>query len=300
MRISVVIPCFNAEPYLAQTLRSVLNQTLPAAEVIVADNGSNDASLEIARQFEPSVTIVSVSEKGASVARIAGISRASGDAIMFLDADDLIAPDTLLSLSRGLRRNPQSVARCPWYRWIPVPEGWRAAPPSCAPRQSGQDDLEAWLTGWYHPPCSLLWSREAYERSGGWDQRGGPNDDGDLMMRALLAGVRLIAVEGGTGYYRRLPAGEISVSGRRNTREGLESRLFVIDRIAQRIVDAGLLARYRRALLHAYASILPGTEPYPDLYRRCEEAAERHRGIGPARLAFSNIGWVSRVWKAST
>ncbi len=280
MKVSVIVPCFNAEAFLGQTLNSLLNQTLAPQEIIVVDNGSSDGSLRVAEEFGDAVATIVAREKGASAARNAGIAAASGDALMFLDADDLIAPDTLRELVKVLEAHPGSVARCPWYRFEPVSYGWKVAPASCAPRRPGQDDLAAWLTGWYHPPCSLLWSREAYERSGGWDSAVKVNTDGDIMMRGLIAGNRLVPTQRGTGYYRRLPGDRVSLSNTRRTRQGTESRLFVLDRVAGLLAEQGRIRRYRAALAEAYLTVASGAEA--DLADRARHEAAVH--AGPTRL----------------
>jgi glycosyltransferase involved in cell wall biosynthesis len=94
-RISVVIPCYNAGRFLQETLTSVLQQTYPAYEVVVVDDGSSDDSASIAAAFGSPVRVILQSNHGESVARNRGIDEARGDWIAFLDADDLWAPAKL-------------------------------------------------------------------------------------------------------------------------------------------------------------------------------------------------------------
>jgi glycosyltransferase involved in cell wall biosynthesis len=275
MRISVIIPCLDAEDWLGATLRSVLAQTRPADEIIVADNGSADASREIARSFGERVRLVDVPRRGASAARLEGLRHATGEAFMFLDADDLIAPETLGALEEGLASGRGDVACCPWFRFEWQHGAWTWGPPSCEPRRVGQDDLAAWLTGWYHPPCSVMWSRTAYERSGGWDPDIGVNDDGDVMMRGLARGNRLVRTRRGAGFYRRLPGGG-SLSGGARTRRGVESRLDVLDRIAGELEAQGRLARYAAPLSEAYELVAPDAQALsPTLAGRCSQRIDR-------------------------
>lgn len=256
MRISVIIPCHDAAETLGATLRSVLNQTRPPEEIVVADDGSTDASATVAASFGGPVRVIRGHWGGASAARLAGLAEAGGDGLMFLDADDLIAPDTLASLAAVLADHPDAIAVCPWRRYEQVEGGaWIARPASCARRGPGQDDLAAWLTGWYHPPCSVLWSRAAYDRSGGWDPGIPVNNDGDVMMRGFVAGNRLVLSDTGTGFYRRLPGDRVSLSGTRTTRRGLDSKLRVLDRLADLLRVRGRLAMYAAPLREAYAAI---------------------------------------------
>jgi glycosyltransferase involved in cell wall biosynthesis len=89
LRVSVIIPAFNAEAYLAEAIDSVLAQTLPPFEVIVVDDGSTDATAAIARRFAPAVNCFSQPNGGIGAARNSGVRAAHGNALAFLDADDL-------------------------------------------------------------------------------------------------------------------------------------------------------------------------------------------------------------------
>lgn len=248
MRTSIIIPCLNAEAYLGVAIRSLLNQTRPPHEIIVADNGSQDRSRQITRTFGAPVRLVEVPERGASRARLAGFAEAEGEALMFCDADDLLAPETLAALVEALEAGEGDIACAPWYRFEQGQGGaWHWAPPSCAPRYAGQDDLSAWLGGWYHPPCSVLWSRAAYQRSGGWDPDLAVNQDGDVMMRGLARGNVLARTASGAAFYRRLPGGG-SLSGTARSERGVAARLEVNARIIDLLKGSGRLPRYRSAL----------------------------------------------------
>ncbi|WP_296718870.1 glycosyltransferase [Erythrobacter sp.] len=274
MKVSVVIPCLDSEVYLGAAIRSLLNQTHPPHEIIVADNGSADGSRDVARSFGSPVRVIEVAMRGASRARLAGAAEAQGEALMFLDADDLIAPETLEAMVAALEAGAGEIAVAPWYRLERSGPAWVWAPPSCAPRRPGQDDLAAWLTGWYHPPCSVLWSREAYDRSGGWDPDIGVNDDGDIMMRGLVRGNVLAPTAQGAGFYRRTGAHSLSAGGM--SREGLGSRLAVLERITRLLQIEGRVQNYREPLgeaFHMLAADLGANEAA--LAQRCTDALAR-------------------------
>lgn len=262
--VSVIVPCLDAEAHLAATLRSVLNQTRPPIEILVIDNGSQDGSPEIAQSFGPQVRLLRAPMRGAPLARIAGAAEARGAALMFLDADDLLDPDVIEALSDALAKAPETAAVCPWDRLncardaaaaqlaIGPATPWLAAPPSCAPRLAGQDDLDAWLSHWWTPPCGVLWSRAAYRRSGGWDPQVAVNQDGDLMMRAFLAGVQLTPTSKGRAFYRRRAGDAPSLSGTRKTRAGACAGLAVLARIEELLAAQGAHARRAGPLAKAY------------------------------------------------
>lgn len=290
MTVSVIIPCLNSARYLRPTLISLLNQTEQPDQIIVADNGSTDESVEVARSFGSRVTVIEVAEAGAPAARAAGAELATGSALMFMDADDLVGPDTLAALAAALEAGIADIACCPWYRYEFAAGIWSVAPKSCPVRLPGDDPLSAWLSGWYQPPCSVLWSRKAYERSGGWDNRVRMNQDGDIMMRGLVAGNSLSLVDGGAAYYRRLPGEQASISSKRKTRYGIESRLFVLQRLVALMGERGITKRYAPALAEAYGALADDVgEREADLAARIEIEKERFETQAgrPRRLARS-------------
>jgi glycosyltransferase involved in cell wall biosynthesis len=106
-KISVIIPVYNGERFLADAIESTLGQTLSADEIIVVDDGSTDGSAEVARRFANDVVIVSQANAGLSAARNAGIAAASGEFIALLDCDDLMHPQRLQLQSQALQSLPE-------------------------------------------------------------------------------------------------------------------------------------------------------------------------------------------------
>jgi len=94
-RFSVIIPAFNSAATLARAVESVLTQSWPAHEIIVVDDGSIDATAEVAHQFGDAVQLIQQSNSGVSVARNAGAAAATGDWLAFLDADDWYETDRI-------------------------------------------------------------------------------------------------------------------------------------------------------------------------------------------------------------
>lgn len=291
MKISVIIPCHNGERYLAQAIGSALDQTTPAHEVIVVDDASSDGSLALAHAFAqrlPSgVRVLAERFNSATRTRNMGAQTASGDALMFLDADDVLGPDVLRVLAAELQRGPGRIAACAWARLAEIGGRWVRQPPSCAPRMTGEDPLSAWLTGWYCPPCSVLWSRAAFEGAGRWDERAVVNQDGDLIMRALAYGIPLTESAAGIAFYRRTP-GE-SLSGTRLTEAGLRSRLRTVRKIATLLEDQGTLTRQRRDAIRAA------------LARIGTDAARRHPELtADARVLTTRFGGPRRFFTPPT
>lgn len=103
-RISVIIPAFNASLYLAEAIESVLAQTIPADEIIVVDDGSEDETAGVAEKFHR-VHVICQPNQGCAVARNTGIATSSGKWLAFLDADDIWLPEKLALQSDYLKLN---------------------------------------------------------------------------------------------------------------------------------------------------------------------------------------------------
>jgi len=104
--ISAIIPAYNAEPFLARAIESVLGQTCPPMELIVVDDGSTDGTGDVARRFGDRVRFFHQENAGVSAARNLGIEKARGEWIAFLDADDWWEPHRLESQVAILKRHP--------------------------------------------------------------------------------------------------------------------------------------------------------------------------------------------------
>jgi glycosyltransferase involved in cell wall biosynthesis len=113
--ISVVIPVYNGANFIADTIRSVLNQTYTNYEVVVVNDGSKDGTIEQLAQFGDAIKLISIPNGGVSNARNVGIRASSGDYIAFLDADDLWVPQKLERQLAAMLRAPSVGFSCSNY-----------------------------------------------------------------------------------------------------------------------------------------------------------------------------------------
>ena len=105
-RFSVIIPAFNAAATLVRAIESVRVQSWPAHEIIVVDDGSTDATIEIARQYGDAVRLIQQPNSGVSVARNTGAAAATGDWLAFLDADDWYEIDRIKLHAEWIAADP--------------------------------------------------------------------------------------------------------------------------------------------------------------------------------------------------
>ncbi len=248
--VSIIIPCYNAANYIGDSIQSALDQTYANCEVIVVDDGSRDASLDLIKDFADRICIEHGANRGACAARNRGLALSHGQFVKFLDADDLIDRDTVscqVAASSGLSA---TVAYGPW-KWLRASSGETEIADSTSQILPGEDLLTQWLSDRYCTPASLLWSREVLKKVGNWDESLTANQDGDLFIRAVLAGARFVPVADGTAYYRIDDSNSQSVGSRR-TLDSLLSRIKVLDKLQTALMERGEFQRYRGALGVAY------------------------------------------------
>ena len=107
--ISVVVPCFNSERYLGETIESVLKEDI-GCQLIVVDDGSTDATQEVAGTYAKFIQYVRTPNRGVSAARNTGTALARGEYVLYLDSDDLLADGTLRIRLDALQQSGADVA----------------------------------------------------------------------------------------------------------------------------------------------------------------------------------------------
>ena len=199
MTVSIIIPTYNAAPFVARALHAALRagtQVGTAWEVIVVDDGSTDQTVttveRIARQYPEHVQLIRCPHRGAPAARNAGVARSRGEWLQFLDADDVIT-DRKISHQLALSGSAQWVVGAYQHRYLdgsteevlPHPDLWRGL-------------FHNFRTG--HTISNLL-RRTAFDSIGGWDETLASNQDPDLAFRLLRAGTPYVLDEAINSYY---------------------------------------------------------------------------------------------------
>ncbi|HTZ20338.1 MAG TPA: glycosyltransferase family 2 protein [Opitutaceae bacterium] len=218
--VSILIPCHNAAPWLAETLESALAQTWPHREIIVVDDGSNDHSVDLARTFASrGVQVVGQENRGASAARNHALRLSRGDYLQFLDADDLLAPDKLAQqMKLAAATAGTDVVLCgTWSRFTRTPADADFTPQPLSADAAPID----WLVTKFEQnammhPAAWLTPRALAERAGPWDESLSLDDDGEYFTRVVLASYGVRCCREAVTYYRSgLPG---SLSGTRSER----------------------------------------------------------------------------------
>lgn len=116
--VSVIMPCYNSQQYVAEALDSVLQQDYPNLEVIVVDDGSTDNSLQILQQYGNRITIIRQANQGPAAARNTGMQAATGKYIAFNDSDDLWLPGKVIAQVNYLESHPETgLCFSSWAVW---------------------------------------------------------------------------------------------------------------------------------------------------------------------------------------
>jgi glycosyltransferase involved in cell wall biosynthesis len=216
--VSILIPAYNAEALLAETLRSALAQTWDRKEIIIVDDGSKDGTLDLARSFESDVVkVFTHKNQGAAATRNKAFSLCRGDYIQWLDADDLLAPDKITRQIEALgdSPNPRVLVSGEWGRFMHRPSRAKFVSTGLWCDLSKAEWLMRKMEqNAFMQTASWLVSRELTEAAGPWDTRLLGDDDGEYFCRVLLASDRVQFVPGAKVYYRQLPSGSLSYIGK--------------------------------------------------------------------------------------
>ena len=113
----MIVPCLDSVEWLGEAIESALAQDYSSVEIIVADNGSTDGSLELARSYSPAVRVIDAPTRGLGASRNAGLAVARGEYLQFLDADDALLPGKLRRQVEVLRASDGDVAWEPFSRY---------------------------------------------------------------------------------------------------------------------------------------------------------------------------------------
>lgn len=217
--VSILIPAYNAEQWVADTINSALNQIWPRKEIIIVDDGSRDQTLAIARQFSSkNVSVVTQENQGAAAARNKAIELCQGDYIQWLDADDLLCRENCES--NRSRRTMWKQVHADLIRLgvLHVSRQKGAIYSDASLVRSLADRMAGTEMGGNHHMQTATWlvSRELTESAGPWDTRLLNNDDGEYFCRVIRASNGVRFVPDAKVYYRITDSSRLSYVGRSN------------------------------------------------------------------------------------
>lgn len=227
--VSVVIPAYRAASTLKRTVASCLPSTDPHNIIVVLDGP--DPELEtVARSCAKGIRVVVLPmQSGAPACRNIGLEMTETDQVIFLDADDYVEGDFLISAARVIEQQDADLVLGRFS--FEMPDGARQ---THDPRDRyGVLDsgtiLKRWLVDDYTPPCAVVWRTAFVSKLQGWDEAIAKNQDGDIIYRALMAGAVVAPCADGQGIYVQDDNPERIT--RRQTRRTLNSQFTVLEKI---------------------------------------------------------------------
>jgi glycosyltransferase involved in cell wall biosynthesis len=181
--VSVIVPCYNAEKFVVEAVRSVLSQTLRELEVIVIDDGSTDASAARVQEIrDDRLHLIRQPNSGVSAARNLGIREAEGPLIAFLDADDLFLPENLARKVEALSQRPD------WDLVHSAEIRFDSESGRDLERTRGREgdmliDLLELRPGVIHSPSSVVVRKTLLQRAGDFDTQLSTSADWEIWTR---------------------------------------------------------------------------------------------------------------------
>lgn len=177
--LSIVIPVFNQALYLADTIRSVLDQEPTAPECIVVDDGSTDGSVDVARSFGDRITFVGQANAGQSAALNVGWAKSRSRFVGYLGADDLLDSTATAQLLKIAQVQPGNIMVFPGFRDI---DNAGAIIRSAHPKPASMADMARAFRCDIGP--GAIFSRAILDEVGGWDVRFSQIPDFEFWLRA--------------------------------------------------------------------------------------------------------------------
>lgn len=295
--VSILVPAYNAEEWIADTLRSAIAQTWEPKEIIVVDDGSTDGTLAIARRFESAeLRVATQMNQGAAAARNTAFSLSRGDYIQYLDADDLMAPDKIAKQMEALGDSPNSrtLLSGSWGRFMYRYYRTRFMPSALWCDLSPVEWLiRKMQLNLYMQTSTWLVSRELAEAAGPWDTRLLGDDDGEYFCRVLLACDSVQFVPEAKIYYRNSGPNCLSYIGESDRKKvALLCSMELHIRYILSLQDSPRVREACVTYLQNWASFF-----YPeraDLVKRVEEIAASLGG----RLQLPTLSWKA-LWVAA-
>lgn len=268
--ISVVMPCHNAAPYVGEAIESVLQQRYPRLELIVVNDGSSDGSDAIVDRLAAAhpdrISVLHQTNSGPYAARNIGLTRARGNFIAFLDADDYWHPDALARLHAAATKAPADVAYCGWQQ---VGDAATDTQPHIPPDYGASDAAALFLEACPWPINGVLLRRQLVDSLRGFSERLPTSMDYDLWLRMLDSRPRMVCVPQVLAFYRRYPRGDAHIPRWRQVFDAVAVREHFARRHPSHIEH---LSRSQRDAL-IYGTLLP--EAYRCHWRRDTDSSRR-------------------------
>lgn len=206
--ISVIIPAYNCEPFIKETLESVFNQTIGVQnlEIIVINDGSTDTTLDILKDYESQdkIILIDTPNRGVSAARETGRNLAKGQYIQYLDSDDLLTFDKIEIQYNTLEENKADIAYGDWQKFSEklINGNNEKTCLEKIERQIKGDEEIALFTDFWCPPAAILYSKSIVDKIGSWNMDLPIIQDARYFLDAAIQKGKFVYTKGIMAEYR--------------------------------------------------------------------------------------------------
>jgi glycosyltransferase involved in cell wall biosynthesis len=197
--VTIIIPCCNAEKWIARAVNSALNQYYPKLEIIVIDDGSTDKSLQIIKSFGSKIRWQSGPNLGAGSARNLGLELARSSYVLFLDADDYIEGNYIVGLASAAMKTQAELTLGPSI--IELFDGKRSPTRFLDGEIDKSELILPILKYQIGQTGSVLWCRDFLNRIGAWDPSLGRMQDIFLILKGISSSSRIASSKIGASVY---------------------------------------------------------------------------------------------------
>ncbi|WP_338767955.1 glycosyltransferase [Bernardetia sp. ABR2-2B] len=206
--ISVIIPAYNCESFIKETLESVFNQSIGIenVEVIVVNDGSTDSTLTILKEYEQQnqIILIDTPNRGVSAARETGRKLAKGEYIQYLDSDDLLTSQKIEIQYKALEENKADVAYGDWQKFSEKISDQNKEKKYLekVERQIEGDEEIALFTDFWCPPAAILYSKSIVDKIGVWNTDLPIIQDARYFLDAAIQKGKFVYTKGIMAKYR--------------------------------------------------------------------------------------------------
>ncbi len=244
-KVSILVPAYNAAPWIRQCLDSAMTQTWPNTEVIVVDDGSSDATAQIVRSYGSRLQLVEAKHAGGNAARNTLLNLARGTWLQYLDADDYLLPHKISDQMQRLEETPDLDLI---YSPVILRDERKGSEQPLLMDPAA--DLPLHYIRWGELNTNgFLWRRSSMAAAGGWKPDQPACQEHELLLRMMKGGTRFSLVNRPGAVYRIHETASVS---RRDPLRTVRLQMELLDRLQDQLARRGeMTVNHRKALFSA-------------------------------------------------
>ncbi len=259
--VTIIVPVYNAERYLRQSMDSMLNQTLSDFELICVDDGSDDTSLEILNEYaakDSRITVIQQQNQYAGVARNNGMKHAKGEYLCFFDSDDFVEPDMLEKMYGRAKETDSDLVVCDTWIYKNLKqrdeeaEGYLLTQYLPEKEVFNRDDIPMYIFNFVSPvPWNKMFKRSFVEKEGLQFQNSKTSNDVFFVRMAQVLARRISCVNERLYHLRRQTTTNLQANTDKSPLDGLKA----MNQVYHEICNRGLFEQVEQSFCNALLTI---------------------------------------------